>query len=459
MKKIIFNTLIISVLSSCSVYSTVKVPKTEYSQWKEAKTLKKTELDKNWWKNFDDEKLNKVIELSKENNKDIQIALTHINQARASQSDVLAENLPVVDLAMNAGKSKSSSTLTNRPVIRKYSNNYKAEFDASWEINIFGLEPAERAASALVEKSQEDYNNTLVTLYGDVANSYFNVRKFQMQLSLQSQKTFALEEKLSLQRSLEAAGRVDALQLSQTEVEIASARSLEETYKNNLKQEEYKLNVLVGVNPGELDSIIDDSYTYSIPQKELLLSAPEEVLANRPDVRSAEKNLTYFDALKDVAYTNLFPKISMSGLLGYESGTATNLFDTNSTAWNATGGILAPILNYKKIHADILDSDAKTQEALAVYEKTVISALSDVEGSLAGYKSASSNLDIIKSQFNSSQNEDVLSEDKYNKGLISYLEYVDVKSRKIENEINLEEAKGNYRTQLVRVYKSLGGGW
>ncbi len=458
-KNNIYILVIALAISSCSNLTTSKVPSIEYDKWREASLSGKADIDKDWWNNFEDEKLTKVIEVAQNNNKDIKIAIERINQARANESSVLADNLPVVNANLSAGRNKNSSNLTSRPITNKFNNNFKAEFDSTWEINIFGIEPATRAAAALTEKAQEDLDQVYVSLYGEVASSYFNLRKAQLQLSLNSTKLDKLEEKLKLQRALFEAGNIDGIELATTEKEISGAKFNMETLNNSFKQQKYMLNSLCGVKPGELDDIINSSFSYTVPSKNIFVSAPEDVLKNRPDVRSSLKNLLYSSAAKDVAITNLLPKISISGLLGFESGRAGNLLESGSNAWGATGSLIAPILDYKKIHADIKDTKSKEREAIASYEKTVLAALSDVESSLASYKSSVTNLEFSKSQFLSSKDQESLTKDRYEKGLNSYIDSVDSSSSRVDNEVSLEEAKFENLIQLVRVYKALGGGW
>lgn len=458
MKKILNFAFILS-LTSCSVYSSTKLPEINYKKWVEAEAFEKHKIDQEWWNNFSDENLNKIIDIANNNSPDLKIAIARINQARANESEVFAANLPTIEANTSAGRTKSSSNLTNRPVVNKYSNNFKAEFDASWELNIFGVEPAARGASEYREKTLADYNNAKVSLYGEVADTYFNVRKNQMQLSLLYEKQDALNEKQQLQQSLLASGKIDGIQLSQTEVELSTAQALLEQASNDLKQEKYKLELLVGVKPGELDSVINNSFSYQIPSDEIVASAPAEVLANRPDIQSAIHDVAYNDALKDVAVTNLFPRISISGLLGFESGRAGNLFDGKSAVWNATGGLLTPIIDYKKIHSDILQADAGVQLAVANYEKSVLTALSDVERAFASYNSASRNLETARGQFDSAQIKENLIQDRYNNGFDSYINLINAKVELANNQISLEDFKYQVLSQIIRVYKSLGGGW
>jgi len=454
-------TLIFTCLavSSCFRISSFKAPEVKYENWREAKTTSKVQLDRNWWKNFGDEKLEKIIDLAVINSPDLEIALARINEGRAQEHGVIASDLPVIEAGVSAGRSRSSTTLTSRSISQKYSNSYKAEFDASWEISLFSIEPALRAASENTKKLQEDYNNVLITLYGDVASNYFEVRKLQLQLSTASQKVQNLEEKLQLQKSLFAGGKINGMEYSQTEVEYSKTKTLLENYLVALKLQKYKLELLVGVNPAELDSLINDTFHYSIPSPDFVLNAPADTLRNRPDVRSAELNLAYSASVKDVAYSNLLPHISISSLLGFETGNSSRLFNSASQAWGATGGILTPIFDYKKLRADILSADSKKQEALATYQKSVLTALSDVESSFASFNSARRNYDISAKQLSSSADEEYLMQQRYNKGLSSYIDLIDVKSRKADDEINYESAKFENLIQLVRVYKSLGGGW
>lgn len=447
------------LLSSCNLYKNVDLPANKYTQWQEAKTQQNKSVDEKWWEGFSDEKLNQVISIARQNNKDIKIAIARINQARAGQLSVIAENLPMVNANINAGRNKASTTISSRPFTQKYYNNYRAEFDANWEVSLFRVEPAQRAARLNIARANEELNDVLVSLYAEVASNYFEVRKLQLQLSNQSQIVSSLEENYELQKNLFDAGNIDKIELSSSLRNLNSAKTQQEIFSNNLKTKTYTLEALVGLNPNGLSEILSSSFSYFLPNVDKIASAPTEVLAKRPDVRIALRNLEYSGAMEDVAYSNLLPKISISGLLGFESGTAGSLFNSGSQAWGVSGGLLTPIIDFKKLRADIDASEADKQEAFAQYEKAMLTAFADVESSFASLTMAENNLDIAQSQFKILQSNKNLIEDKYKQGLLSYSEYLTAKSEKLKSEIELEDAKFKKINQSIRVYKALGGGW
>jgi multidrug efflux system outer membrane protein len=449
----------IALLSSCNLYKNVDLPANKYTEWQEAKTQQNKSADEKWWESFSDEKLNQIISISRQNNKDIKIAIARINQARAGQLGVIAENLPVVNSNINTGRNKASTTISSRPFTQKYYNNYRAEFDASWEISLFRIEPAQRAARLNIARANEELNDVLVSLYAEVASNYFEVRKLQLQLSNQSQIVSASEENYKLQKNLFEAGNIDKIELSASQQILNNAKSQQEIYNNQLKEKTYTLEALVGLNPSGLKEILSSSFSHSLPNIEKIASAPTEVLAKRPDVRIALRNLEYSGAMQDVAYSNLLPKISISGLLGFESGRAGSLFNSGSQAWGVSGGLLTPIIDFKKLRADIDTAEADKQEAFAQYEKAMLSAFADVESSFASLTMAENNLDISQAQFKIQQSNKNLIEDKYKQGLSSYSEYLTSKTEKLAAEIELEEAKFEKINQSIRVYKALGGGW
>lgn len=451
--------LSLALLSSCSLYSKTELPKTSYNKWSEAQTINNKSVDEKWWENFSDNSLNRIISLARQNNKDIQIAIARINQARAGQLSTIAENLPTVNSTIAAGRNRASTSLSSRPFTKKYYNNYRAEFDSTWEISIFRLEPAYRAAKLNMQKSNEELNDVLVSLYADVASNYFEVRKLQLQLSLQSQITSDIEAKLKLQKDLYKSGNIDNIELSTIKTELNSAKALQTQYSNALKIKTYALESLVGLKPNSLGEVLNGSFSYSTPEVAKIALAPAEVLAKRPDVRIAGKNLEYSGALQDVAYGNLFPKISISGLLGFESGRYSSFLNSGSQAWGISGGLVAPILDFKKLRADLDLAEADKQEAFANYQKVVNNALSEVEASFASLTSAEDDLHFKNSQYAITAVNAKLTSDKYKQGLVSYIDYLQVRKSKLQSEIELEQSKFDKINQSIRVYKALGGGW
>ncbi len=459
MKNFLKIFLLTTAIASCSLYTNPKLPENKITAWNETTAVSKTKTDQKWWKNFNDPALNELIEKAGKNSKDLKITTARIKQARADEQSVLADYLPVINANADATRSKNSTTLLDRPILRRYSNNYRADFDASWEIDLLGAEPSIRASKQWSEKSREDYNAALVTLYGDVATYYFNVRKLQAQANALKNKQNEILEKLKLQKSLFNAGKIDGVELSRIENEAANAESEREIINNNVKQSIYALEALVGLTPGSLKDVFAKPYQVKTPSTQIITGAPSEVLAQRPDVRSAEKSYIYSTSLQDVAVTQFFPRISIAGLLGYETGRESLLFNSRSSVFQAAGGLTVPLFDWKRIRADMLNADASAEESLVSYEKAVITALSDVESSFAGYKSSKDNLNIMNRAYNATATEVSINKERYNKGLTSYLDYSDSKIKLEDSRYNLEDTKFENLIQTVRVYKALGGGW
>ncbi|MDX1950151.1 MAG: TolC family protein [Rickettsiales bacterium] len=458
MKKII-NISLIVLLSSCSLYSEEKSPKADYEKWAEAEINAKGRADIEWWNNYNDSTLKKLIEKAKENNFDIKIAKTRIVQSRANANKVIGDNLPNIDLINNANRRKDSTTLADRPILRKFSNNYRSELDATWEVDIFGIEPAIRASEADIAKNKENLSSVQIALFGDVANNYFDYRKFEKQSEIENRKLAELNKKLSLLLDLERAGRVDASQIEDARIRIADTKTNLTNINNNLKQQQFTLESLVGVKPNSLKDLLSEKQNNIAISPKILVSAPAEILSNRPDVRLAERELAYSNALKDVAITDLFPRISIGGVLGYESGRESLLIDPKSEVFRLSGGLIAPIFNYNRIKSNIMEADAKAKEALINYEKTLNNALIDVEGGFVSYKASLDNLISNKSAFNSSKSRVLLEQEKFNKGLTNYVAVADAKIIELDNQVKLDNANFESLKQSVKLYKALGGGW
>ncbi len=458
MLKILYISLIIS-LSACSLYSEKKAPLADYEKWAEAEINAKGRADVEWWNNYNDKTLKKLIEKAKENNFDIKIAKTRILQSRANANKVVGDNLPNIELINNANRRKDSTTLADRPILRKFSNNYRSELDATWEIDIFGIEPAIRASEADIAKNKENLSAIQIALYGDIANNYFDYRKFEKQIETENKKLAELNKKLSLLLDLERAGKVDASQIEDAKIKVADTKTNLTNLNNSLKQQQFIIENLVGVKPNNLQKLLAEKQNNIEISPKIIVSAPSEILANRPDVRLAERDLAYSNALKDIAITDLFPRISIGGVLGYESGRESLLIDPKSEVFRLSGGLIAPIFNYNLIRSNIMETDAKANEALINYEKTLNNAIIDVEGGFVGYKASLDNVINNKSALNSSKSKVIIEQEKFNKGFSSYLQFADAKITELENQIKLDNAKFESLKQSVKLYKSLGGGW
>ena len=423
----------------------------------------KAEIDQEWWKNFNDPVLTALIERAVENNFDLKIAEARIIEARAGVSSAEAALLPTGDVKATGMREANQMALpgnTLTSLLHKPFNVYQTGFDASWELDLFGGHRRDaESAEAQMEASEASRDDVRVSLLAEVARSYIAIRATQAQLVL-AENTVAAEKKTQeLTQQLFAAGQGARLDVTQAEARQERAQTQIPNLRNQLAQAEYGLDVLLGEQPGAVHKIVADSAPIPSSDKKLVLAAPASVIAQRPDIRVAERRLAAATAQQGVALAQFFPDISLSGFFGVLNSSTTKLLTMTNQSWTAGGGILWPILSYNSLSANLDAANAQQQEAMARYQKTVIGALSDVERSLTAYTEQQQLLQSTLSEVEKSTRARAIAEERYKAGATSRLEVLTADRALYDVESRLAAAQSEATQDLIALYKSLGGGW
>jgi len=411
---------------------------------------------KSWWISFADAHLNHLMDQALAGNLDIKIALTRIDQARAERRGMHAELFPSVNVAVGAQR-QNNPFPGLAPGIRY--NMFELGFDALWEIDLFGrVQRRLEAASADLEGVTEQYQQSLVLLTAELARSYIDYRNLQNQLritrsNLESQQhTLKLTEKLNF----EGVGtRHDVIRArAQSETTEAQIPALEASLVAALRQLEY----LVGQRPGALKSELNPlAAVPTAPGVEIMMT-PAETIRRRPDLRIAERRLAAATAMQGAAIAELFPKISISAFLGLRNTDMETLFKSAAFSYSTAGNLLQPLLNFGRIRAGIDLADARQKEAYLAYEKAVLEAMQETETALTRYLN-----EVIRRQILARSAADLresvrLSQLRYQEGVISFLDVLDAQRALYVAEIDLARSEAAASTNLIAVFKALGGG-
>ena len=452
---------LIFLLTSCANQTLVDLPIFNKNYWQAAKvqTPVAPEVKHKWWLDFEDETLSQLIEKARTQSPDVKIALARIESARAAEEGTIASQYPVFSVGGNAGRDKLSQTITSRPTNRKYTNNFSAGFDAAWEVNPSNLEPALRAADANAKIQEQSYNNVLVTLAGDIARNYFEIRKLQQQIKVANSNVDAQKEVVSLTQSLVDAGKVSHTDSAAAQTLLSKTIAEINPMQQQLDETIYKLEVLVGVQAGDLKQSLAAPDNINLEDKPYALVAPANMLANRPDVLAAEQKVKYNAALKDVAFSAYYPKVSLSTFLGLETGNFSKILNGKSTAESIAGGLTAPIFDFGRIKADVKEKSAEVDVALAEYQKTVLAAFSEVESAVNAISQERQHYEDLKKALESSQLSFKLANERYKRGLSSFINVLEAQKNVNSNQQLLAVSKADILINQVRLYKALGGGW
>jgi outer membrane protein, multidrug efflux system len=438
-----------------------------------------------WWERFEDPHLNSLIAESLENNFDYKIALEKIIQARAVFWVDITAILPELDADASVTRSRTSQTLNSTAALSSLpgmsgqggippiQNFYQAGFDAIWQIDLFGgLRRAAKAAFDLWEASIWDARGIRVTMVSEIATTYTTIRALQQHLELAKIKVESDQEILKLANIRFSAGLTDLQEVQQAIAQLDTDQATFSVIDTNLKGAIYSLGILLGRKPETLLCQFQETAKIPTAGQKVPGSLPCDLLRRRPDIRRAERYIAAATEQIGVAIADLFPKFSLTGSsssfaanplqganYGYSSNQFKQWFETASRIWGI--GILAqmPIFDFGKRLAGIQEQYSLKHQAFFSYEKTVVSALQEVETGLNAYFNEETRNQHLKSQVEASYCTYQLTEDLYQAGLTSYSQLLKVKQTWIDANTNLITSEQNLTNDLIALYKALGGGW
>jgi NodT family efflux transporter outer membrane factor (OMF) lipoprotein len=428
----------------------------------------KTDLAQ-WWRSFNDPLLNELIAHALSSNLDEKIALSRIHEERDYLVMSRAGLFPSVDLSGSYTRERYSA---NTPfgefpeVIPREQNMYEAGFDASWELDVFGgIRRGVEASQAELDASIEKSRDIQVTLLAEAARDYVAVR--------------ALERRLQIARET-LSDQNDSLKLTQArfelgyapELDVFQARSLLETtqaqvpeLESELAQTVHRIGVLLGREPDALSAQLSDmapipgiadpdAIAVRIPA-----GMPSDLLRRRPDIRGAEREIAAATARVGVATADLFPKFSITGTAGLESISTSDFLLGSSRMWSVGPSMTWPIFAAGRIRANIGAQNAREEQALYAYRKTVLTALAEVEDTLVAYAKERTRHEALTASAQDFKLSDMLARERYEEGYDSYLDVVEAQRSLYAAQDSLAQSDQQLIEDLIAIYKALGGGW
>ena len=446
--------------ASCAVGPDYTRPKTETpAAWGEKADTSVADLS-TWWTLFHDDILNGLIDRAIQSNQDLKIATSRVHESRAQLGVVVGGLFPEVNVGGSYAKSRQSPNAQPFPITQVYQSRYHAGFDASWEIDLFGsVQRGYEAATADYESWIENRRNVLVVLLGDVARNYVGLRGNQLLLGVLRQNVATAKETEEITRARLAAGVATAFDLTRAEALRASAESAIPQVETAIKQTIHRLSVLIGAAPETLAAELGAAKTIPALPPRVLVGLPSDLILRRPDIRQAERRLATATAAIGVATAELYPKISLTGAFGLDSLGSADLLKWESRAWSLGPTIRWPIFAGGRIRAQIKVQDAQQEQALASYEKSVLTALEEVENTLVAYLREGDRRRLLDQAVAANRKSVDLAEDLYKKGLTSFIDVLDAQRALYTTEADLARSEADVTLNLVALYKALGGGW
>jgi multidrug efflux system outer membrane protein len=409
-----------------------------------------------WWTTLNDQELSSLEERAVKGNLDLKEAMARVREARALRGISKANLFPTLDAAASATKYRSSENSGTGDE----SKLYAAGFDAGWELDVFGgVRRSVEAAQANLEATHEDLHDILVSLLAEVALNYIEVCTYQTRLAVTEANIKAQEETYELNRSRYKAGTIDDLAVQQSIYNLERTRSLIPSLQTGLEAAKNRLAVLLGKKPGSVHQELAERKPIPVLPVTVAVGVPAETMRHRPDIRRAERNLAAQTARIGVTTADLYPKFRLSGSIGLESISTGDLLTSASRTWSFGPGVSWNIFDAGAIRQNIKVQSALQEQALIQYEAAVLSALEEVENVLTTYAKEQLRRESLTAATAAAQRAYELAQDQYNAGLVDFSNVLDAQRSLQSFQDELAQSDGAVISNLVRLYKALGGGW
>jgi NodT family efflux transporter outer membrane factor (OMF) lipoprotein len=407
-----------------------------------------------------------VVQRALAQNLDLAASIARVTQARAAASAAGAQLLPTADLSAQASALRQSLESPSGEIastFRGYTRDqrlYDVGIGATWEIDLFGgLRRGAQAARAEAQAAEAAQLGTRISVSADAADAYFRVRGDQARLRVAERQVEVDVDLLDLVRRRYNGGAASDRELAQAEALLQQARTIIPLLRVDLDAQLNRLDVLMGAQPGTYAQEL--AAPAAIPEIPAIPATrePTELLRRRPDIIAAEREVAAASARIGVAISDYYPKISVSGLLGFESATSDNLFKTESFQPIGTGALRWRLFDFGKVSAEVASARGADAEALAHYKLAVLRAAEDVENAFIGLVQAEIRTRVLQSEVLSLTRARDLSQQSYVAGVIPLTDVLAADRQLLLAQDDLAQNQADAARAAVHAYRALGGGW
>jgi len=412
-----------------------------------------------WWTLFGDSGLNALVEQTLAANQDLQAAIARLDAAEAAAREAGADFYPALGVTTSSGRSRSSGETFNGKKIGGAAtyNNQRVAMSLNYELDLWGrIRRSNEAARAEALASRFGRDSLRLTLVGQVANEYLNLRSLDGQIEVTAQTLESRREALKIVNARLKGGTVSELDLAQAESALNGAQAQWSELRRLRALSESQIALLSG-QPGQKIGAtgLDKLPLPPTPPAGL----PSALLEARPDIRQAEEKLVAANARIGVAKAAYYPTISLTGLLGSESAALSNLFTGGATIWSAAIGLAMPVFDAGRTGARVEQATAAQKETLANYRKTVQTAFKEVNDAIVGLREYSDEEAAYSAQVGASQRALDLARKRYEAGYSGYFDLLDAQRTLNSAQLQYLASRKSRLGAAVDLFKALGGGW
>ena len=409
-----------------------------------------------WWKAFGDPLLDRLLEKALAGNLDLKKAVSAVRQARAKRRMATGDLYPAA-----TAKASSSASKSRKDDLSWYDKeSHRLGLDLSWELDLFGRIRREvEAAAAESQAAEEDMHSVRVSLVAETASAYISLRTYQKRLTMARENLRLQEETLKLTSIKFQTGMAGALDVEQASYSLESTRSQIPDLETGLKEMKNSLAVLLGSWPGDLDRELESTAPIPAGSSQVVLGVPADLLRRRPDIRAAERRLAAQTAKVGVAEGDLYPKLTVSGSLAYESLGLTGLISPAAMVAALGGAVSWQIFNQESIRGNIQVQTELQKQALLTYESTLRTAVREVENALTRVLKENEKQKTLTRAVASARAAAALALQGYESGISDFQSVLETQQSLTSLEDRLSQSRGLSAQNIITLYKALGGGW
>ncbi|PBP62398.1 RND transporter [Pseudomonas syringae] len=457
--KVFIPSLLVMALAACAVGPDYQAPVTAPAKLASAAqgNYDRSKVDRVWWQQFEDPTLNKLVARSLDGNRDLPAASARLKSARAIRDDVANDVMPVVTSRASSDIGKGQQPgITER---RVNSERYDLGLDMAWEVDLFGrIQRQLEASDADQDAAEANLYQLQVTLIAEVVDAYGQLRGAQLREAIARDNLKNQQSSQDVTTQLRDAGVGNELDVVRAEARLAAVEATVPQLQAEQARQRNRIATLLGERPENLSVDLSPSKLPAIA-KALPIGDPTQVLRNRPDIRAAERQLAASTARIGVATADLFPRVSLSGFLGFTAGRGSQIGSSAARAWSLGPSITWAAFDLGSVRAQIRSADADAEGALANYEQQVLLALEESENAFSDYDKRQQRLVSLMRQSDASRSAARLASVQYREGTADFLVLLDAERERLAAEDAQAQAEIELYRGIVAIYKALGGGW
>ena len=412
-----------------------------------------------WWEQFGDPVLNELVEAALRDNRDLRVAAARVDQFIGALTATGSQFYPQIGYGADASRARASAVGQPPlpPGANPYFSLYNVTLGAQWQVDLFGrVRRQTEAAQAQVYASEQGRRGVVLTLVSSVAASYIVLRSLDRQLEIAQATARNFNATLRIFELRFKAGIVAKTEVTQVRSQAQQAEAAIPAFQQAIAAQENLISILLGRNPGPIPRgrTIDQLLAPVIPG-----DLPAALLLRRPDILQAEQNLVAANANIGAARALYYPTISLTGLLGSVTTAFGDFLSGPATAWSLAAGLTGPIFTFGAIEGQVAAAEAGERQAVLVYQATIANAFRETNDALVGARNREQEYAAQVERIVSLRAFAHHSKRRFDAGLAGYTDVLVAENELFAAELVAVRTQADRYTQLVSVYRAMGGGW